>query len=166
MPHPNAIMIASFYTAFQHLDAETMVACYGPDATFFDPVFGQLHGAQVAEMWRMLTTRAIKFSLAFNGVEADDRHGKAHWTASYTFAPTGRTVVNEIDSSFTFRDGKIVAHIDRFNLWKWARQALGSKGWLLGWSQFLQQKIRDQAAYGLRAFSRHQPASAEGAQAG
>jgi hypothetical protein len=51
-----------------------------------------------------------------------------------------------------FKNGKIVRHRDQFNLWKWARQALGLKGLLLGWTPFLQNAVRAQAAKGLTIF--------------
>ena len=39
--------------------------------------------------------------------------------ATYTFSATGRTVVNRIRARFDFRDGKIVRHVDSFDLWRW-----------------------------------------------
>jgi hypothetical protein len=61
-------------------------------------------------------------------------------------------VHNIIDATFTFRDGKIVRHVDRFDLWRWAGMALGVTGKLLGWTPIVQGKIRAQAAQGLDAF--------------
>ncbi|MBV8634864.1 MAG: nuclear transport factor 2 family protein, partial [Burkholderiaceae bacterium] len=81
--HPNAELITKFYTAFQKLDAETMASCYAPDVHFSDPVFTSLHGAEASDMWRMLASRAKDFSLVFDGVEADEQTGKAHWVATY-----------------------------------------------------------------------------------
>jgi hypothetical protein len=63
-------------------------------------------------------------------------------------------VHNLIDASFVFADGKIVRHIDTFDLYRWARQALGLKGRLLGWAPPVQNAIRAQAARGLEAFVR------------
>jgi ketosteroid isomerase-like protein len=150
--HPNVILLTSFYTAFQRLDADAMAACYAPDVQFSDPVFRSLQGAEAADMWRMLTNRAQNFSLTFDGIEADDKSGRAHWVATYTFSQTGRTIVNDIHASFVFRDGKIWRHVDRFDLWRWARQALGAKGWLLGWTPLVRNAIQAQAAKGLAIF--------------
>jgi len=150
--HQNAILLTNFYTAFQRLDAEAMAACYTPDVSFSDPVFPALQGAEAADMWRMLAKRAQKFSLNFDQVEADDQKGHVHWVARYTFAQTGKTVVNDIHATFEFRDGKIARHTDRFDLWRWARQALGAKGWLLGWSSLVRNAIQAQAAKGLKQF--------------
>lgn len=150
--HPNAQLVKRFYQAFQQLDAETMAACYADDVRFSDPAFTNLQGQEAADMWRMLTSRAQNFSLVFDGIEADDTQGKAHWVATYLFSQTGNTVVNDIQARFTFKDGKIVTHTDSFDLWKWSGQALGFKGKLLGWAPFVHKAIRQQAAKGLAQF--------------
>ncbi len=152
MPHANSELITRFYTGFQRLDPQVMASCYGEDVQFSDPVFGTLHGPQAADMWRMLVRRAQDFSLTFDGVTADATTGRAHWTARYTFTQTGRTVVNSIEARFVFRDGLIVEHRDSFSLWKWAGQALGLKGYLLGWTPFMQAAIGRQASKGLHAY--------------
>jgi hypothetical protein len=129
-----------------------MIAHYDPQVQFSDPVFTSLRGDEVFAMWRMLTGRATDLRIEATGIEADDRSGKAHWDAWYTFSATGRKVLNRIDASFAFRDGKIVRHDDSFDLWRWASMALGLKGKLLGWAPFVQGAIRKQADAGLRAF--------------
>lgn len=145
----NVRLLEDFYRAFQRGDGEDMAAAYTADARFSDPVFTNLTGSEPGDMWRMLTGRAQDFSLTFDGIRADDRYGEAHWIATYTFSQTGRTVVNDIHSRFEFRDGKIAVQQDRFDLWKWSRQALGAPGYLLGWSPLVQGKIRKLAAKGL-----------------
>lgn len=152
MSDAHTALITRFYQAFQRLDAEAMIACYSDDIVFSDPAFGTLRGKDAADMWSMLTTRAKDFSLAFDSVRADERGGSAHWVARYLFSQTGRTVVNDIQARFVFRDGKICEHHDSFDLWRWSRQALGTTGWLLGWSPLVQGKVRAQARKGLRAF--------------
>lgn len=154
MAHANVELITRFYQAFQQLDAETMAACYAENVQFSDPVFPDLRGRDAGDMWRMLAARAQNFSLTFDGVQADDEQGSAHWVATYLFSQTGNTVVNRIQANFRFVDGKIVEHRDHFDLWRWARQALGAKGLLLGWAPLVQNAIRQQAARGLAAFQR------------
>lgn len=145
-------LIERFYTAFQQRDAEAMAACYADDVVFSDPVFGELRGDEARDMWRMLVARAQNFSLVFDGVDADERTGRAHWVATYLFTQTGREVVNRIDARFVFRDGRIVEHRDSFDLWLWSRQALGVKGTLLGWSPLVKRAIRAQAKKGLALY--------------
>ena len=158
--HPNARLIQQFYQAFQQLDAETMANCYHPDVHFSDPVFTDLRGTEAGDMWRMLASRAQDFSLTFRDVRADDNRGEADWVATYTFSTTGRTVVNRIHARFDFRDGKIVRHVDSFDLWRWARQALGLKGLLLGWTPLVRNAIRQQAGRGLALYRSRRPAAA------
>jgi ketosteroid isomerase-like protein len=152
MSDAHSALITRFYQAFQRLDAEAMVACYSDDVLFSDPAFGILQGKDAGDMWRMLTTRAKDFSLTFDNVRADERSGGAHWVATYLFNQTGRVVINDIQARFVFRDGKICEHHDSFEMWQWARQALGMKGLLLGWTPWLQGKVRAQALKGLRTF--------------
>ena len=148
----NSALISRFYEAFQQLDAKGMAECYSDDVLFSDPVFGTLRGQQAKDMWSMLTSRAKNFSVVFDQVRADDQSGSAHWVATYLFSQTGRTVVNDIQARFVFRDGKIIEHHDQFDLWRWSRQALGTKGLLLGWTPLVQNAIRAQAHKGLKAF--------------
>ena len=55
-------------------------------------------------------------------------------------------------AAFRFRDGLIADHVDAFDFWRWARQALGPSGLLLGWTPMLRSKVRGQALAGLRQF--------------
>ena len=150
--HPNAQTITSFYECFGKRDAEGMIACYAPQVEFSDPAFPALRGEEVFAMWRMLTSRAKDFRLEASGIEADDASGKAHWDAHYVFSKTGRQVLNRIDATFTFRDGKIIRHRDAFDFAKWTRMALGVPGYLLGWAPPFQAAVRRQADAGLREF--------------
>ncbi|HVN35968.1 MAG TPA: nuclear transport factor 2 family protein [Casimicrobiaceae bacterium] len=148
-PHPNATLIARFYDALGRRDAATMIACYAPDATFSDPVFGSLDAGGVAAMWQMLCARGKDLAVVASDIAADGATGGAHWIATYTFSATGSRVVNRIDARFEFRDGRIVRHDDRFDLREWLRQALGWKGALLGWLPPVQRAARAHAAKAL-----------------
>lgn len=152
--HPNAQLIHSFYGALQRRDGPAMGACYAPQATFQDPVFGRLDAAGAAAMWRMLCERATDLDLTISDVTADASRGAARWEARYTFSATGRRVTNSIRAQFEFAAGRIQRHVDEFDLYAWARQALGLKGVLLGWAPPVQRAIRSQAARGLEAYMR------------
>jgi ketosteroid isomerase-like protein len=154
MANPNAELIERFYRAFQDLDAEAMAACYARDVRFEDPVFGMLHGREAGDMWRMLLSRAADFSLTYGDIKATGQTVTANCVATYRFSRTGRTVVNEIRSKFAIRDGEIVEQTDSFDLWRWSRQALGLKGWLLGGTSIVQDRIRNEARKGLADFRR------------
>ncbi len=140
--HRNAELITRFYSAFAKRDAAGMNACYHRDVHFTDPVFGDLRGSDACAMWEMLCARGKDLSLTFRDVHADDEHGRARWTARYTFSKTRRPVINDIAAAFEFRDGLIVRHRDEFSLYRWARQALGPLGWIFGWTGMLQSRVR------------------------
>ncbi len=148
----NENLITRFYTAFQARDAAGMAACYHPEIRFSDAAFPDLHGNEAGAMWAMLCARGKDLRLEFSKVEANDSTGSAHWDAYYTFAKTGRKVINRIDASFKFKDGLILEHKDHFNFARWARQALGPIGLMLGNTRWLQNKVQGEAAKGLREF--------------
>ncbi len=155
--HPHAQLIERFYRAFAVRDAEAMVACYAPDVRFSDAVFVDLSASEARAMWRMLAARAKDLRIEPSGIEADERGGSAHWDAFYTFSATGRSVENNVDARFAFKDGLIVDHVDTFDLWRWSRQALGLSGLVLGWSPMLRKKIRKNARAGLATYMRENP---------
>ena len=149
----NRNSIASFYAAFGAGDGDAMAARYAPDATFKDPAFGTLTGEEAGDMWRMLTARASDLTIELPEHDADGDSGTAHWIAHYTFAQTGRFVVNDIHARFRFgADGRFAEHIDDFSFHKWSKQALGTPGTLLGWTPILPAMTQKKARAQLAAF--------------
>lgn len=149
----NVQIITRFYTAFQKLDHQTMNSCYSDDIVFNDPVFGLLRGDEAKSMWEMLCTNAKDFSLTFSDIqELDEEYATCNWVATYTFSKTGRRVVNTIKAFMRLKDGKIIEHSDAFKISKWAAQALGFKGTLLGWTGFMKRKIQQNARKSLIKF--------------
>jgi len=149
----NEAVITRFYTAFSQRDAAGMNACYAPDIVFSDPAFGLLEGEEVRAMWEMLCKNAKDFSLTFSNIQLlDEEYATCNWTASYTFSQTGRKVVNHIKAFMRLKDGLIIEHSDAFKLSKWAAQALGWKGELFGWTNFMKKKIQKNARRNLEKF--------------
>ena len=140
MASANAALIEEFYTAFQEHDAERMAKCYHEEITFEDPAFGPLKGSHAPNMWRMLLRRSEGLEITFSNVKADETTGSAHWEAKYKFS--GRPVHNKIDASFTFKDGKIATHIDKFDGYAWAKQAFGFLGTVVGWTPVFKNYLR------------------------
>ncbi|MCB9298566.1 MAG: hypothetical protein H6559_36450 [Lewinellaceae bacterium] len=56
--------------------------------------------------------------------------------------PHRGTASREREASFQFRDGKIIRHTDRFGFYRWARQAFGIPGLLLGWTGWFRARVR------------------------
>lgn len=142
----NEATVRRLYDALVRRDGDAMAACYAADATFEDPAFGRLEGAEVGAMWRMLTARATDLAVRLDYVYVRaDGTAAARWVAEYTFARTGRRVRNVGEAELALRDGLIVRHADDFPFWRWSRQALGAPGWLLGWTPLLRSKVRRDA---------------------
>jgi len=144
-------LIQNFYNAFASGDSEAMVSIYADDIEFQDPAFGPLKSDNAKNMWRMLLkTPGIKISAS--NIKADGQTGSADWVAEYTFSLTGRKVINKVHAEFIFSNDKIVKHTDTFSFWKWASQAFGLKGFLLGWTPLMKNKVRQQALARLNKF--------------
>ena len=149
-------IIIKFYKDFQGLNFRGMQEAYHPDAEFSDPAFGTLSSKEVKAMWEMLLNRSTDLKISFSKVQSSGDGGKCHWEAWYTFSKTGRLVHNIIDAVFEFKDGMIYRHHDSFDFWRWSRQALGTNGLVLGWTPWLQNKVRNSARKSLMAFIKHQ----------
>ena len=146
-------IIQKFYSAFQELDADTMASCYHPDIEFEDPAFGKLKGEHAGNMWRMLCKNQKGKGMTIDFKITSET--TAHWEPKYVFSKTGRKVHNIIDASFEFKDGLIVKHIDVFDLHRWAKQALGFQGFLLGWTGFFRKKLQAQTKHLLKKYESH-----------
>jgi limonene-1,2-epoxide hydrolase len=150
-------LIESFYTAFQNKNVEGMKACYHPKVTFKDEAFPNLQGKEVTAMWDMLIQGGKDMRLTFKDIQADERSGRATWEAFYTLSLTGRKVHNIISAHFEFQDDKIIKHHDKFDFWRWSRQAFGLTGWLLGWTPVLRKKVQKTVRERLNKFISNHP---------
>jgi ketosteroid isomerase-like protein len=141
-----------FYCAFAARDWRTMGQMYADDARFSDPAFRDLDAREVRAMWRMLISRGTDLTLHYEVLDETADAARVKWLARYTFSQSGRPVVNEVDARLALRDGAIVGHVDSFDFHRWARQALGIPGLLLGWTPLFQRQVQAKARAGLRQF--------------
>jgi ketosteroid isomerase-like protein len=152
----NEALLERFYGAIAARDGATAAACYAPNARFSDPVFTDLRGREPGAMWQMLAERSSDLELELLEHSADAESGSSHWVARYTFSQTGRPVVNDVHGSLRFADGLIVEHRDDFDFHRWARQALGVPGLLLGWTPLIRSAVRRRARASLDEFMARQ----------
>ena len=148
----NINLIEQFYDAFAAKDVEAMIACYHKDLEFNDPVFGDLDYNEACAMWRMLLERDSDLEVSHKNAWNDNEYGGVDWEAKYTFSKTGRKIHNRIDAKFMFKDGLIVGHRDYFDLYAWCKMAFGPSGWFLGWTDYMQNKVRSQVAILLKKY--------------
>lgn len=136
-------LLQKFYNSFSAGNAEEMIDCYHDSVIFHDPAFGTLKGNSVKYMWEMLLSKKdTDFKIDYKILKADEKYGEVYWIAHYNYGPKKRKVVNKVTASFEFKDGKILRHTDDFNLWNWSKQALGTSGFLLGWSSYMRDQIQ------------------------
>ena len=138
----NQEVLLKFYHALSLGKAEDMVSCYHDEIEFEDPAFGKLKGERAKNMWRMLlSNKDSELNVQYKNIKATDTKGKASWTAEYLYGQFKRPITNHVEAKFEFKDGKIIKHIDDFDLWSWTMQSLGLVGYLLGWTDFMKKKI-------------------------
>jgi hypothetical protein len=118
-----------FYEAFMVRDYYTMGLLYASHATFSDPVFPRLTAQGARLMWQMLLSEAEDLEIDVKILEDTPDRARVDWSARYTFTPTKRVVVNRVHTE------------------------LGWKGWLLGFTPLVQDKVRGQAARSLKEFA-------------
>ena len=119
--HPNAQLIESLYSAIRDNEPNRAAACYSESARYEDIAFRLEGRKSISDMWRLVCSREVK--VVFDSIVADDNQGTGHWVFRYTFSETGKQVVNDMHSHFSFRDGLIVDHHDKGDAVSWAKQA-------------------------------------------
>lgn len=125
--------VRDFYQALARADAEGIRQVYTDDVVYSDPVFGELRGSRVMLMWEMFCARDDKIQVEFGDITVQPGDlVTARWVARYAFGDKNRPIENPIHSTFRFRDGLICEHRDTFHVRKWAAQALGPVGRVLG----------------------------------
>lgn len=154
-------IITQFYDAFVEGNATTMGSLYDEKIEFEDPAFGKLEGEEVRKMWEMLIKRSNgNLKVSYNIHDVAVNFAIVHWTATYPFSQTGRMVTNHIVAKIALKNNKIIKHTEYFNLWKWSRQALGWKGFLLGWTPFFKNKLQQQTGALLKTYIKNKQKSA------
>ena len=141
--------IQRLYESVKRGRPEEAAECYCDDATYRDIAFDLKGKDDIAAMWRLVCSRGVE--VEFEDIRTEGDQVKGHWVFDYDFHGTN-PVHNEMDSTFTFRNGKIFVHHDEASRWRWATQALGyPKGALVTVFPFI---LRRQARGELERFKR------------
>lgn len=144
--HPNEQLLRSLFQAIDAHKVNDVVDCYTENATFEDIAFRLENKKQIRAMWEMLfkpevNDRRCDLRVEVKEVTADDAAGRAAIVDSYTYRDKLRPVINRIESTFQFRDGKISKHIDKCDAICWARQAIGGfEGFIAGHVEFIRRR--------------------------
>ncbi len=135
-------LIQTFYTALNDHDVDTMMTCYHDDIVFQDPIFGKLKADKAKKMWYWLCENGKDLTAIFSDIKIEDTNGSVYWEARYSFGERKRPVLNRVNASFEFKDGKIIKHTDHYSLKRWASQAMGWKGKVMGGSTYFKKKLQ------------------------
>jgi ketosteroid isomerase-like protein len=119
---PDEETVQRVYESIKRGDAATAAECYCDDAAYEDLAFELKGKPEIAAMWRLVCSRGVK--VEYRDIRTEGHEIKGHWVFDYKFRGTN-PVHNEMDSTFVFRDGKILVHHDHASRWTWAKQALG-----------------------------------------
>ena len=103
-------------------------------------------------MWGMLCKNGKDLTVEFTPPKENKGVVNSEWRARYIFGKTGNKVLNIIQAEFEIKNGLIIKHTDHFSFSKWAGMALGLPGKLLGWTRFLKNKVRKDAASRLQHY--------------
>lgn len=143
-----------FLQALAHRDVVTMMACYGPRASYHSPIFPHVEGDALEATWQWFCAKAPDLAMTVGKRNASANTIHVDWTATYTFPKTGRPVVQVTQSTFTFEDAVICRHEDHFDLHAWSHMALGPLGYVLGGRRWLQRSLQRAAAERVARFQK------------
>lgn len=158
----NIDLMHKFYGSFSNSDADGMIACYDDNITFKDPAFGELKGERAKAMWQMLLAKKTDAKIKYEILQVSKDSACVEWIANYTYGPEKRNVTNHVHAYFKIENNKITKHRDSFCIWKWSQQALGTSGYLFGWSALMKNKIQNKTNKLLNDYmSKHEPVAAK-----
>ncbi len=174
--HLTSQTLYRYFTALVARDTQGMQNCYAHGVRFEDPIFNLNGDREIMAMWALLfgpgrlpTDRTNKgqggltntWAVDFHTVKTLQNHGSVRWEVTFRYAPTGRIVHNSVYSQFHFDDdGLILSQRDNFDFWRWARQAHGFLGMMLGWTPLMWDHAREQAEVSLQEVLTEQAALA------
>ena len=131
------------------------------DVTFSDMAYN-IKGTQVLAMWHWFCTKKPDpVMVTFAPSETIEKDGTVIlvYRAQYIFgydandpSKKGKPVDYNITANLTFKDGKIISHIDEADIKDWAKQAMGSFASAVSWTWPFKKLLGHKAIKKLEAF--------------
>lgn len=139
-----AQIVKEFYKALSKGDYQKVNSLYHDDAKYRDEIF-DLRGKEINALWYTATRPEMNLIAHCKSLKVDGDRVTTDWNISYTIDTLNRKVELDETGVFQFQDGKIINHKDSYDFWSWCAQSLGFIGKALGWSQWLKNRVRNQA---------------------
>jgi limonene-1,2-epoxide hydrolase len=137
-------IVKEFYKALDSGDYRTVNEFYHKNAHYKDEIF-DFKGLEIHALWYTATLPDMELSAELESIREEEDAIYTEWVMSYTLDIIKRRIRLKEKGKFTFQEGKIIEHTDKYDFWTWCIQAFGIIGRALGWSNWLQNRVRSQA---------------------
>ena len=151
MADTNKQIVQQFYAALNDRDIAEIRSLYHPKAVYKDEIFALTY-KEIVALW--FTSMQPEMDLVVE-LESIDQHRdtiRTSWTISYTITSIKKRITLKETGEFKLKDGLIIHHTDTYSFHSWCYQAFGLIGKLASWSNWMKNKVRNQA---LKSISAH-----------
>lgn len=127
-------VVQGFFEQLANRHTAGLLRYYHPAVQYKNPWL-ELQGNEVIAMWQMWWGYLpdLKVVVCESGIHSNF----VEWEAHYTYPPTARYIKHHLSSALTVAEDKIILHVDRFNIHRWAGDTYGYLGKVAGsWKLF------------------------------
>ncbi len=137
-------LVKQFYDALNRGDYKFVNRLYHSDARYKDEIF-DFQGAEIHALWYSATRPEMKLFAKLESIHEENDKVVTEWIMTYTLDVINRRISLREKGTFVFQGEKIIKHTDEYDFWSWCTQAFGIIGRALGWSVWLQNRVKKQA---------------------
>ena len=135
-----------FFASLKSRNIEKMMEIYHSKIIYSDPLYGLLKQEDVIKRWQLLLEENVIEDIQIMDIkEYDDEYAMAHWNCTFYYTITQKKVTLSIKSFFKIENNLIIEQSDAYRLSKFISKAYGIKGLLLGWTKFMQHRVKKTA---------------------
>ena len=135
-------IIWSMFGALSNKDFPGLIQHFAPNSRIESTLWGTIEGENLNHYLEILMDASIEVTLPSNLQQIDPQHWQLDWIWKGIDPLNNKLVEVEMQSTFTFTDGKIKSQSDEFSLWTWLSQSRGMMGQMWGWLPWWQQNTQ------------------------
>lgn len=137
-------IVKEFYEALNKRDYKIVNGLYHSEAKYRDEIF-DFNGIEIHALWYNATLPEMDISVKLESIREEGDKVITEWEMRYTLDIIKRRINLKEKGVFEFKDEKIYRHTDTYDFWAWCTQAFGAIGRVMGWSNWLRNRVRNQA---------------------